>query len=58
MSYFISIKLRKSGAYTNVTVTSDLGEGTLMDSKELHLLKSELEEVLEELTSVLPEGTE
>ena len=57
MSYFISMKSRSTGSYSSVTITSDLDD-TLMDSKELYLLKDELEEVLEEVNSLLPEEAE
>ena len=58
MSYFISIKFRKVGAYTEVIVTDDLAKGTLMDSRELNLLKSELEDALEDVVAFLPKETE
>lgn len=54
MSYFIQIQSRTVGAYTKVTLSSTLSD-TLLDSKELHLLKDELEYVLEEVTAMLPE---
>ncbi len=57
MSYFIQIKSRKVGAYTKVTLSSSLSE-TLLDSRELRLLKDEIEEVLEEVTALLPREAE